>query len=113
MKVLEIDVQGIEERGVIADIPENMQLDMIYNNYDNFLYVSILDSLGNVLTGFQKLVPSIDYLGSIRHEKGIQIRCIKVNDFAEEKDRITPKNLNKDYKFFIIGSDEVETLEAS
>ena len=41
MNVIEIDVTGIEERGVIAELPNNLKLDLIYNNYDNYIYLSI------------------------------------------------------------------------
>lgn len=106
MKAIEIDIQGIEERGIIAELPNNLKLDLIYNNFDNFIYMSILDNLNNRITGFQKLVPNIDYLNTVRNESNLQLRCIKINDFAEEKDLITPLNLNKDYKLFLIGDDE-------
>ena len=114
MKVLEIDVSGLEERGVVADIPEDMQADIIYNNHDGFMYISFLDGLGNVLAGYQKMVPNTDFLTNVRLETDIQIRCIKVNDFAEEVDKITIENFNKDYKLFMIGEEgeELETLEA-
>ncbi len=106
MKAIEIDIQEIEERGIIAELPNNLKLDLIYNNFDNFIYMSILDNLNNRITGFQKLVPNIDYLNTVRNESNLQLRCIKINDFAEEKDLITPLNLNKDYKLFLIGDDE-------
>ena len=106
MKAIEIDIQGIEERGIIAELPNNLKLDLIYNNFDNSIYMSILDNLNNRITGFQKLVPNIDYLNTVRNESNLQLRCIKINDFAEEKDLITPLNLNKDYKLFLIGDDE-------
>ena len=106
MKAIEIDIQGIEERGIIAELPNNLKLDLIYNNFDNFICMSILDNLNNRITGFQKLVPNIDYLNTVRNESNLQLRCIKINDFAEEKDLITPLNLNKDYKLFLIGDDE-------
>ena len=86
MQVLEIDVSGLEERGVVADIPENMQADIICNNHDGFMYISFLDGLGNVLAGYQKMVPNTDFLANVRLETDIQVRCIKVNDFAEEVD---------------------------
>lgn len=106
MNVIEIDVTGIEERGVIAELPNNLKLDLIYNNYDNYIYLSILNDLNKRITGYNKLVPNIDYIHLVRSESNLQLRCIKVNDFAEEKDLITPKNLNKDYKFFLIGENE-------
>lgn len=105
MKALEIDVSGIEENGVIADIGNNLKLDLIYNNKDNYIYVSILDASENCLTGFFRLVPTIDYLKLIRINLNYQLRCLKINDYAEEKDKITPFNLNKDYKFFLIGEE--------
>lgn len=112
MKAIEIDVTGIEERGIIAELPNNINLELIYNTYDSFIYLSILDGLNQRITGFNKVVPNIDYLSLVRNKNKLQLRCIKINDFAEEKDLITPQNLNKDYKFFLIGDDD-ETLEAS
>lgn len=106
MKALEIDVTDIEERGIIAELPNNISLELIYNTYDSFIYLSLLDSLNQRITGFNKLVPNIDFLSLVRNESNLQLRCIKVNEFAEEKDKITPQNLNKDYKFFLIGENE-------
>lgn len=103
IKALEIDVEGIEQNGIIADIGSNLKLDLIYNNVDNYIYISILDSDENRITGFFRLVPDINFLSLVRIEQLQQLRCIKINDFAEERDKITPKNLNKDYKFFLIG----------
>lgn len=113
MKAIEIDVAGIEERGIIAELPNNINLELIYNTYDSFIYLSILDGLNQRITGFNKLVPNIDFLSLVRNEENLQLRCIKINEFAEEKDKITPKNLNKDYKFFLIGDDDGEVMEAS
>ncbi len=112
MKALEIDVSDIQERGIIAELPNNINLELIYNTYDSFIYLSILDSLNQRITGFNKLVPNIDFLSLVRNENNLQLRCIKINEFAEEKDKITPENLNKDYKFFLIGDDD-ETLETN
>lgn len=36
MKALEIDVSDIEERGIIAELPNNLTLELIYNTYDSF-----------------------------------------------------------------------------
>ena len=113
MKTIEIDVTGIEERGIIAELPNNINLELIYNTYDSFIYLSILDSLNHRITGFNKLVPNIDFLSLVRNEKNLQLRCIKINEFAEEKDKITPQNLNKDYKFFLIGDEDGEAMETS
>lgn len=113
MKAIEIDITGIEERGIIAELPNNINLELIYNTYDSFIYLSILDSLNQRITGFNKLVPNIDFLNLVRNEENLQLRCIKINEFAEEKDKITPENLNKDYKFFLIGDDDGEVMEAS
>jgi hypothetical protein len=113
MKAIEIDTTGIEERGIIAELPNNINLELIYNTYDSFIYLSILDSLNHRITGFNKLVPNIDFLSLVRNEENLQLRCIKINEFAEEKDKITPQNLNKDYKFFLIGDDYGEVMEAS
>ncbi|WP_338967515.1 hypothetical protein KST88_02695 [Fusobacterium nucleatum] len=113
MKAIEIDITGIEERGIIAELPNNINLELIYNTYDSFIYLSILDGLNQRITGFNKLVPNIDFLSLVRNEENLQLRCIKINEFAEEKDKITPENLNKDYKFFLIGDDDGEVMEAS
>ena len=112
MKALEIDVTDIEERGIIAELPNNLTLELIYNTYDSFIYLSILNVLNERITGYNKLVPNIDYLSLVRNDENLQLRCIKINEFAEEKDKITPENLNKDYKFFLIGDDD-ETVETS
>lgn len=112
MKALEIDVTDIEERGIIAELPNNLVLELIYNTYDSFIYLSILNALNERITGYNKLVPNIDYLSLIRNNENLQLRCIKINEFAEGKDKITPENLNKDYKFFMIGDDD-ETVETS
>ena len=113
MKAIEIDVAGIEERGIIAELPNNINLELIYNTYDSFIYLSILDGLNQRITGFNKLVPNIYFLSLVRNENNLQLRCIKINEFAEEKDFITPQNLNKDYKFFLIGDEYGEVMEAS
>lgn len=113
MKVIEIDVTDIESRGIIAELPNNINLELIYNTYDSFIYLSILDGLNQRITGFNKVVPNIDYLSLVRNKSKLQLRCIKINDFAEEKDLITPQNLNKDYKFFLIGDDDGEVMETS
>lgn len=113
MKAIEIDITDIDKRGIIAELGNNITLELIYNTYDSFIYLSILDSLNQRITGFNKLVPNIDFLSLVRNENNLQLRCIKVNEFAEEKDKITLQNLNKDYKFFLIGDDDGEVMEAS
>jgi len=113
VKAIEIDITEIEERGIIAELPNNINLELIYNTYDSFIYLSILDSLNHMITGFNKLVPNIDFLSLVRNENNLQLRCIKINEFAEEKDKVTPQNLNKDYKFFLIGDDDGEVMETS
>lgn len=113
MKAIEIDVTGIEERGIIAELPNNINLELIYNTYDSFIYLSILNGLNQRITGFNKVVPNIDFLSLVRNENNLQLRCIKINEFAEEKDKVTPQNLNKDYKFFLIGDDDGEVMETS
>lgn len=112
MKALEIDISNIEERGIIAELPNNLTLELIYNTYDSFIYLSILNALNERITGYNKLVPNIDFLSLVRNDENLQLRCVKINEFAEEKDKITPKNLNKDYKFFLIGDDD-EIMETS
>lgn len=113
MKAIEINVTDIESRGIIAELPNNINLELIYNTYDSFIYLSILDDLNQRITGFNKVVPNIDYLSLVGNKNKLQLRCIKINDFAEEKDLITPQNLNKDYKFFLIGDDDGEVMETS
>jgi len=66
MKAIEIDVTDIESRGIIAELPNNINLELIYNTYDSFIYLSILDSLNQRITGFNKLVPNIDFLSLVR-----------------------------------------------
>lgn len=105
MKIIEVNLQNLKENGVIVDIGNNLKLDFIYNNYDNYIYLSILDSLENRLTGFNKLVPNVDYLSFNNTNYKYQIRCIKVNEYAEQRDFITIENINKDYKFFLIGEE--------
>lgn len=109
MKIIELDLKNIRENGVIVDLNNGLKLDCVYNNFDNYIYISVLDNLENRITGFNKLVPNINYLGLNRNYLKQQLRCIKVNDYAEERDLITPENINKDYKFFLIG-DENETV---
>lgn len=106
MKALEVDVTGIEEHGIIADIGNDLKLDMIYSNIDHHIYVSVLDGAENRITGFFRLVPNVDFLSLAWNTLPYQLRCIKINDYAEEKDLITPQNLNQDYKFFLIGENE-------
>lgn len=113
MKAIEIDVTDIESRGIIAELPNNINLELIYNTYDSFIYLSILNALNERITGYNKLVPNIDYLSLVRNEENLQLRCVKINEFAEEKDKITPENLNKDYKFFLIGDEDGEVMETS
>lgn len=103
MKNIKIDVSNIREKGIIADIGDNLKLDLIYNNQDNFIYVSILDSYENRITGYIRLVQAINLFQLSNNKEQKQLRCLKVNEFAEEKDKITPENLNKDYQFFLIG----------
>lgn len=38
MKAIEIDVTDIESRGIIAELPNNINLELIYNTYDSFIY---------------------------------------------------------------------------
>ena len=73
IKALEIDVEGIEQNGIIADIGNNLKLDLIYNNVDSYIYVSILDSDENRITGFFRLVPDINFLSLVRIEKFLQL----------------------------------------
>lgn len=112
MKIIEVDLKNIKENGVIADIGDGLKLDFIYNTYDNFIYLSILDSLENRITGFNKLVPNINFLEFTNNDIPFQLRCIKINEYAEERDYITPENINKDYKLFLIG-DNNEAIQAS
>lgn len=102
MKAIKIDVSNIREKGVIADIGDNLKLDLIYNNYDEYIYVSVLDDYENRITGYNRLVQSINLLQLSNNKENRQLRCIKVNEFAEERDKITPENLNQDYIFFLM-----------
>ena len=82
MKAIEIDVTDIESRGIIAELPNNINLELIYNTYDSFIYLSILDGLNQRITGFNKVVPNIDFLSLVRNETNLQLRCIKINEFV-------------------------------
>lgn len=113
MKAIKIDVSNIREKGVIADIGDNLKLDLIYNNYDEYIYVSVLDDYENRITGYNRLVQSINLLQFSNNKENRQLRCIKVNEFAEERDKITPENLNQDYIFFLIMEEQHEIMEAS
>ena len=99
---LEIDVGNLRERGTLVEISYGMKLDFVYNNMDDFIYVAVIDDKEKKIVGHTKLVPNIDLLALTRNDSEYQLRCIKINDYAEERDKITPENLNHDYKFFLI-----------
>ena len=40
MKAIEIDVTDIESRGIIAELPNNINLELIYNTYDSFIPIN-------------------------------------------------------------------------
>lgn len=101
MKSIEVNLKNIRETGIIIDVDNNIKLDFIYNNYDNYIYLSVLDNLEERITGYFKVVPNIDFLTLTNNDLKYQLRCIRVNDNAD--DLITPENINKDYKFFLIG----------
>lgn len=98
---LDFDLKGIENGKKVFDV-ENYNIEFIYNSNDGYIYLSILDDLQNRLTGHNRVVPNIDYFGLANIEDKVQLRCIKINNYAEERDKITIDNVNKDYKFFLI-----------
>ncbi len=100
------DLEKLKERGIIVDIENNLKLDLVYNNFDKFIYTSVMNNKNERITGFNKLVPNIDLLALSNNEIPYQLRCIKINEFANEKDYITIENLNQDYLFFLIGDDD-------
>lgn len=106
MKTIEINLDSIRENGIIADIRNGLKLDFIYNNYDDYIYLSLLDDLENRITGYFRLVPNIDFLALTNNDIKYQLRCIKVNENSADVDLITPENFNEDYKLFLIGEKE-------
>lgn len=109
MKIIEIDLRELKTNHIEVDIQgEKFKLDFLYNTFDEYIYMGILEDTGERVLGHTKLVPNIDYLDMNKHKTdwGLQLRVIKVNEFAEEKDKITPENFNKDYKMFLIGEEE-------
>lgn len=100
------DLEQLKERGIIVDIDNNLKLDLIYNNFDKFIYISVIDNTNERITGFNKLVPNIDLLALSNNQIPYQLRCIKVNEFANERDYITIDNLNEDYLLFLVGDDD-------
>ena len=102
-----VEIQGIEslkERRITTDITDNLKLELVYNTYDNFIYLAILNNKNEYIVGFTKLVPNINFLQLTNNEyrANAQLRCIKINKFAEERDYITIDNLNRDYLLFLI-----------
>lgn len=108
MKIIEIDLKELKTNHIEADVPgENFKLDFLYNTFDGYMYMGIIENTGDRVLGHTKLVPNIDYLNINKRKTdwGKQLRIIKVNEFAEEKDKITPENFSKDYKLFLIGEE--------
>lgn len=109
MKIVEINLKELKTNHLEADVQgEKFKLDFLFNTFDGFIYMGILENTGDRVLGHTKLVPNIDYLDMNKRKTdwGQQLRVIKVNEFAEENDKITPENFNKDYKMFLIGEEE-------
>ena len=109
MKILNINLDELKTNHIEIDIPgENFKLDFLYNTFDKYVYMGILESTGKRVLGHTKVVPNIDYfiLNKPKTDWGKQLRFIKINEFAEERDKITIENVNKDYKLFLIGEEE-------
>ena len=103
---LKFDLEEIKKRRIIFDVENEFQIEFLYNYYDKFIYLSILDKNGVYLLGHSRVVQNVDYLSLARIETTKQLRCIKINDYAEELDYITPENINVDYIFFLIEKED-------
>ena len=79
-------------------------LSFIYNNFDGYLYMKIMNSEREVLLSYTRVLPSIDYfvLNKTKMDFDKQLIFVKTNDSAREADLITADNINKDYKLFLI-----------
>ncbi len=109
MKVLSFELEDLTKFGTIQRVTFEAEgikgeLEFIYNSLDGYLYVCIKNSSGEVLLGHTRVVPEIDYFSfnKIKFTTEKQLRFIKVNELAEEVDKITIDNFNKDYMLFII-----------
>lgn len=106
MKKLTFNLGEIKEKRITFTVEDDFQIEFLYNYFDNYIYLAIYNRLGENLLGHSRLVQDIDYLSLARINTTKQLRCIKMNEFAEEVDYITPENLNKDYQFFLIDQEE-------
>ena len=82
---------------------------VMYNKVDDYLYLSLQSNKEEVLTGFNRILPNVDYfdLNTLKTDFKKQLRFAKVNNNAKEKDRITKENIGIDYKLYIFEDSEV------
>lgn len=101
MKKLKLDIQGIEQNLIRYSVERGLDIELLYNQYDGYLYLALLNEKGYML-GHTRLVPNINYTRLNRIETEYDLVCIKINDAAQEKDLVTLENFNKDYSLFLI-----------
>lgn len=104
---IDFDLKNIKTNHLIKEINvDDMKffLEFIYNSKDDYLYLAILDSNENKVLGASRVVPIVDYfaLNPSKTDWGKQLRFIKINDDAEEVDKITADNICKDYCLYLI-----------
>lgn len=107
MKKLSFNLEEIKERRITFTLENEFEIEFLYNFYDEYIYLAILNKGGEVLLGHSRLVQDINYFSLARITTSKQLRCIKTNEFAEETDYITSENLNRDYQFFLIDEEEL------
>ncbi len=106
MKKLNLDVTNLKNNIIRYSLDVKLVIELLFNHYDNYIYLAILDDKGEYLLGHSRLVPNINYFRMNRIDVEYDLVCVKINESAQEKDLITIDNLNKDYSFFLIERSE-------
>lgn len=104
---IDFDLKNIKKNHLIKEVNAwdiKFYLKFLYNSKDDYLYLTILDSNENKVLGASRVVPIVDYfaLNPSKTDWGKQLRFIKINDDAEEVDKITADNICKDYCLYLI-----------
>lgn len=99
MKKLILDIENLVNKANLFNLGE-FTLELIYNDYDGYIYLALIDDKKEYLLGYTRLVPNINYTKLTRNNLSKDLVCIKLNEVAD--DLITPDNLNKDYAFFLL-----------